>query len=220
MAISRKLNDSTGQITRWHDYMAMNQTFPSLDFNDYTSPGVYGNGGTNAGFINAPSGADNGFLIVSGDIQIWLGNYRGRICVRKKSGGTWTDWTTLWGGVKPYITRLCGLLRHLKGGAQHDFQSEERPPESVDKHGNMDWRNRKFNISIQSARQDNVSCEQRFRLGVYLRNRAYCNPRQKLDRWKYAYHNCKRKLQFYYSRFWLVYDPIGNVHHLTRLGVA
>ena len=69
------------------------------DFNDYTTPGTYHNGGTNAGNLNPPDPADNGDLIVGGSanmtVQTWLSSYVGTHKTRHRNGTTWSAWTAL-----------------------------------------------------------------------------------------------------------------------------
>lgn len=73
----------------------------SKDFNDYKTNGIYNNGGTNNGFINAPHPADNGFLIVVGvgRHQFWFSEYQLLPTMYRyltsKVNNTWSDWSSL-----------------------------------------------------------------------------------------------------------------------------
>lgn len=66
------------------------------DFNEYITPGWYGNRGTNQGQVNVPREADNGFLIVMGigskERQIWIGLYARTFRTRLFTKGAWNEW--------------------------------------------------------------------------------------------------------------------------------
>lgn len=74
---------------------------PSKDFNDYRVNGIYSNGGTNSGFINAPHSADNGYLaVVGGGLnQFWFSEFQLLPAMYRhltsKANNTWSDWSSL-----------------------------------------------------------------------------------------------------------------------------
>ena len=73
----------------------------NANFNDFVTSGAWKNSGTNTGQTNAPSSADNGYLIVAAwqngqrASQIWISAYTGSHKKRNYNGTSWSSWTDL-----------------------------------------------------------------------------------------------------------------------------
>lgn len=102
----------------------------NVDFNNLITSGTYRSNGTNAGAINPPSTADNGYLIVvktninEGISQIWLSAFVGKHMVRHLTNGVWSQWEEVNPSTSYYTIPNIGVIRIVGNIAIIDFKNQ------------------------------------------------------------------------------------------------